>query len=77
MNPIRKKLVEAMRRSQDFDVLPKYLVTANKLPSEAIELITNTESLIGKMDYLLDAYDFQMKLRSNQNIEILDVMIVW
>lgn len=53
-----------------------YVVTATQLPSGAIEIATNTEFLVSKLNYILQAYDLDMKLKTNPQIQMLDVMIV-
>ena len=77
MNPIRKKLVEAKLYAEEFLVSPSHIVVAVQLPTRATELIVNTALLIDKIEYLLNAYDDEMKLKANQSIKIVEVMIVW
>lgn len=55
---------------------PSYLVTAVKLPTGAIELAVNTENIAEKIDYILDAYDYAMRLKTNDNIVMQNIMIV-
>lgn len=55
---------------------PRYLVTAGRLDTGAIELITNTENIPKKLEYLLSAYDENMKLKANPKIEIIDFMLI-
>ena len=55
---------------------PKYLVTAVKLPTGAIELAVNTENIPEKIDYILEAYDDEMRLKSNQAIQMSNLMVV-
>lgn len=55
---------------------PSYIVTAVQLPTGAIELATNTEHIAEKIDYILNAYDEEMRLKTNTDIKMLDVMIV-
>lgn len=54
----------------------KVLVTAVKLPTGAIEAITNTEFLETKIEYLKDAYDHEFKLKNNPNVQIVGFMLV-
>lgn len=55
---------------------PKYLVTAVKLPTGAIELAVNTENIPEKIDYILEAYDDEMHLKTNQAIQMSNLMVV-
>lgn len=55
---------------------PTYMVTAVKLPTGAIELATNTSNIIEKIDYILDVYDANMRLTTNTNIVMQNIMIV-
>lgn len=55
---------------------PTYLVTAVKLPTGAIELAVNNANIPEKIDYILDAYDEDMHLKTNPAIEMLQLMVV-
>ncbi len=55
---------------------PKYLVTAVKLPSGAVELAVNTEGIEEKIDYILEAYDADMRLKTNTEIVMQNIMVV-
>lgn len=59
----------------DYDVL-KVLTVAVLLPSGAIEVITNTDKLAEKIEYYLDAYDEDFRLKSNPEIKIVGYMLV-
>ncbi len=50
-----------------FDVL----VTLVKLPTGAIEVITNSQNIRSKIEYLNEAYDEEFKLKSNPEVEIV------
>ena len=52
-----------------------YLVVAVKLPTGAIELITNTTNLVNKADYYVTAYDDDFRLKNNKDIQIVGYMI--
>jgi hypothetical protein len=54
----------------------KLLVTAVKLPTGAIEVITNTQELKTKIEYLQNAYDHEFKLKNNPNVQIVGYMLV-
>jgi len=55
---------------------PTYFITAVKLPTGAIELSINTENIPEKIDYILDAYDGDMCLKTNREISITQLMVV-
>lgn len=55
---------------------PKYLITAVKLPTGAIELAINTENIPAKIDYILEAYDENMCLKTNPAIQMSNLMVV-
>lgn len=51
------------------------LVTAVETPTGAIETIINHTHLQDKMDYLLNAYDEHMRLRSCNKIRIIGILL--
>lgn len=55
---------------------PIVLATAVKLPTGAVELITNTQFIPEKIQYLRDAYDDDFRLKNNPNIQIVGYMLV-
>lgn len=55
---------------------PSYLVTAVKLPTGAIELAINNKDIPNKIDYILNAYDDNMHLKSNPEIVMQQIMVV-
>ena len=55
---------------------PTYFITAVKLPTGAIELAVNTENIADKIDYILDAYDGDMLLKTNKEISMVQLMVV-
>ena len=55
---------------------PQYIVTAVKLPTGAIEIAVNDKEIAGKIDYILDAYDENMCLKTNTSIVMQNIMIV-
>lgn len=55
---------------------PTYLITAVKLPTGAIELAINNENIPAKVEYILDAYDENMRLKTNPAIEMIQMMVV-
>lgn len=55
---------------------PRYIITAVKLPTGAIELAVNTENIAEKIDYILEAYDQDMQLKTNNSIVMQNLMVV-
>lgn len=55
---------------------PTYLVTAVKLPTGAIELAINNTGIPEKIDYILEAYDENMRLKSNPEVVMQQLMVV-
>ena len=58
------------------DFTPSYLVTAVKLPTGAIEIAVNDKNIVEKIDYILNAYDEEMRLKTNTDIVMQNIMIV-
>ena len=56
--------------------VPQYIVTAVQLPTGAIELAVNDKEIASKIDYILDAYDSDMCLKTNREICMQNIMIV-
>lgn len=55
---------------------PTYMVTAVKLATGAIELAVNNSNIEEKIDYILEAYDDDMRLKTNPDISMTNLMIV-
>ena len=55
---------------------PQYIVTAVKLPTGAVEIAVNDKEIASKIDYILDAYDNDMCLKTNREICMQNIMIV-
>jgi hypothetical protein len=47
-----------------------------ELPNGALETITNYQNLYEKMDYIVEAYDNDLKLKNNPNIQIIDFILL-
>lgn len=73
MNQIREKF--RCERIENVDDAV-YLIVAVKLPTGAIELITNTQDINSKVEYYLNAYDDDFRLKNNRDIQIVGYMIV-
>ena len=70
--------VEMLERGEEVRKVfePSYLITAVKLPTGAIELAINDKNIVEKIDYILEAYDADMRLKSNPEISMSNMMIV-
>jgi hypothetical protein len=53
-----------------------HVITVTKLPTGAHEVQVNTEELPAKLQYISMAYDQDMRLRSNPQIQIMGLLIV-
>lgn len=56
--------------------VPQYIVTAVKLPTGAVEIAINDKEIASKIDYILEAYDDNMCLKTNTSIVMQNIMIV-
>lgn len=55
---------------------PQYIVTAVKLPTGAIEIAVNNTAIKEKIEYILSAYDDEMRLKTNNEIVMQNIMVV-
>ena len=67
-----KKTMEAEENAFE----PQYIITAVKLPTGAIEIAVNNKEIAKKIEYILEAYDDDMHLKTNQDIVMQNIMIV-
>lgn len=52
------------------------MIAAVKLPTGAVEVITNTALIPTKVNYYNNAYDEEFKLKTNPNVQIIGFMFV-
>lgn len=71
-----KNLLEQTPEEDVEPFKPTYLITAVKLPTGAIELAINNTDIPAKIDYILEAYDDEMKLKRNPEIAMVQLMVV-
>lgn len=71
----KDKLLAKIDKLNQEDRCLKVVVTIVKLPSGALEVIVNTDNLNDKLNYIINAYDDDLKLKSNQDIAIVDYLI--
>ena len=76
-NCVRGDLERALEYLNTYDTTIHTLVTAVKLPSGAKEIAINTDMLKEKIEYILSAYDNEMRLKTNNDIVMIDVMVVY
>lgn len=75
-NEIRYYLKAVKEPIESGDFVPQYIVTAVKLPTGAIEIAVNNTKIVEKIDYILSAYDDNMRLKTNTAIEMQNIMVV-
>ena len=72
-----KMMLSCMEDEEGYDNFkPTYIVTAVKLPSGAIELAVNNQNIKEKIEYILEAYDEDMRLKTNTDIVMHNIMVV-
>lgn len=74
-----KQIKKAMEEPTEVDgkpFEPQYIITAVKLPTGAIEIAINDKEIASKIDYILEAYDDDMHLKTNTSIAMQNIMIV-
>lgn len=76
LSQIKAMMAEPEEGEQRTPFVPQYLITAVKLPTGAIELAINTENIADKIDYILEAYDGSMRLKTNTDVIMQNIMIV-
>lgn len=75
LKQIKKAMTEPTKiNGKPFE--PQYIVTAVKLPTGAIEIAVNSKEIASKIDYILDAYDENMCLKTNTSIMMQNIMVV-
>lgn len=75
-NEIRYYLKEIKKAIEAGYFKPTYIVTAVKLPTGAIEIAMNNSFIAEKIDYILEAYDDDMRLKTNSDIVMQNIMVV-
>lgn len=76
LRQIKAAMAEPTEDEQREAFKPQYLVTAVKLPTGATELAVNNQNIADKIDYILEAYDDDMQLKTNTNIKMKNILIV-
>jgi hypothetical protein len=70
---VRERFVNEIKHGVDG---ARLISVAVKLPTGAIETITNTQYIPEKLGYYLNAYDDQFRLKANPEVKIVGYMIV-
>jgi hypothetical protein len=73
---LKKRFMNDLHNIESSGDTPQVVVVAVKLPSGAIETITNTQELASKLEYYANAYNEEFKLSNNPAVEIVGYMIV-
>ena len=68
--------LEKLKKKIDYCKNPEVIITVVKLPTGALEVITNYQELQGKIDYILKAYDDNLCLKTCPQIKLLDCIIL-
>jgi hypothetical protein len=68
--------LEKLKKKIDCYEEPKLIVTVVKLPTGALEVITNYQELKAKLDYILNAYDDNLCLKTCPQIKLMDCIIL-
>lgn len=74
LGQIKKAMAENEEGATPF--IPQYIVTAVKLPTGAIEIAINDKEIGSKIDYILEAYDGDMCLKTNRSVVMQNIMVV-
>lgn len=72
----REKIIKKVENLDKNQQPLSLIVTVVKLPTGALEVISNTQSLNEKIKYILSAYDDNLRLKTCKDIELLDCIIL-
>lgn len=72
MTELRKRFIKDVKTK----TAPELLVVAVKLPTGAIETIVNTSKLADKIQYYMEAYDDEFRLKTYPVIQVVGYMLV-
>ena len=76
VNEIRYYVQEFINTIEKEAFIPQYIVTAIKLPSGAIKIAVNSTHIKEKLQYMLEAYDEEMRLKTNSAVVVCNLMVV-
>jgi len=72
--PTKEDFVRSYESSLEYFESVTKMVIAVRLPTRATELIINSELIDSKVEYYKNAYDDQMKLKNNPQVQIVGWM---
>lgn len=73
---LKDEFIQSYERSIfEFKVVTK-MVIAVRLPTGATELIINTEDIEKKFTYYLEAYNDDMQLKNNNDVQVVGCLFV-
>lgn len=73
-NPLRQRFVAEAGYTRMYN--NTLIVAVVQLPSGAREVITNSEHIPEKLEYYMNAYDDQFRLKANPEVKIVGIMII-
>ena len=76
LRQLKAAMAEPAEDEQREAFKPQYLVTAVRLTTGDIELAVNSQNIADKIDYILEAYDDDMQLKTNISIKMENILIV-
>ena len=65
-----------IQEAEEKERTAQMLIAAVRLPTGAVEVITNTALIPTKIEYYNTAYDEEFKLKANHNVQIVGFMFV-
>lgn len=68
--------LEKLKKKIDYCKEPKLIVTVVKLPTGALETLVNNSELKAKLEYIMNAYDENLCLKTCPDIKLMDCIIL-
>lgn len=65
-----------IREAREKEGAAEMLIAAIRLPTGAVEVITNTALIPTKVDYYKTAYDDRFRLKGNRSVQIIGFMFI-
>lgn len=76
MNELRYYLDAVKAAIAGGEFKPQAIVTAIELPTGAMEISINHNAIVEKIDYILESYDDEMRLKTNEKVVMKQLMVV-
>jgi hypothetical protein len=70
------KKLDILKKLESLKGKIRLFILVIELPNGGLETITNYQNLYEKMDYIVEAYDNDLKLKNNPNIQIIDFILL-